>query len=272
MFERSFLQCIIISMKHLGHYLLLLITTAAWSSNYEPDFPDQGFLSKDMNHKMDPSLDYSRFMGRVTDKDDSGRIFKIKVENNNAKFFRAADVVYFRVQGFDKGERCKSFVKNVEDYYFTVYVENLNPCWNEKEYFKRGTILQFESEVLSSRVFEAMKYRELLVKRKEDFLRQLNGINNFLWTFDQQKVKVAADYDERIVEMQKARQKALDDLIQMKQEQMNIQTELMRKLNELDGSLKYYQIERQELLTDRWNMDHDAGLPVGHRPQELKVE
>ena len=266
-------------MKRLGHVLLgslfigtCIFSSLAISSNYEPDFPQEGFLSKDMDHKMDPAIDYSRFVGRVTDKDDSGRIFKIKVENNNAKFFRSADVVYFRVQGFEKRDRCKSFVKNVEDFYFTVYVENLNPCWSEKEYFKRGTILQFESNVLSTRVFEAMKYREMLVNRKNDFLKQLNGINNFLWTFDQQKVKVAADYDQRIVEMQKARQKALDDLIQMKQEQMNVQTELMRKLNELDGSLKYYQIERQELISDRWNMDHDAGLPVGHRPQELKVE
>ncbi len=126
--------------------------------------------------------------------------------------------------------------------------------------------------MLEGRVFEATKYRELLILRKDDFLKQLNGINHFLWTFDQQKVKVAADYDQRIVEMQKARQKALDDLIQYKQEQLVLQAELMGKLNELDAALKFYQVERRELLTDRWNMDHDMALPVGQRPQDPKKE
>jgi hypothetical protein len=262
-------------MKLVGHILLsytLFFTAQVWAVGAEPDFPDTGYVSTDMNHAMDPGIDYSKFTGRVSDKDDSGRIFKVKVENNNAKFFRSADVVYFNVQGKEKRSKCKGFVKNVEDFYFTIYVENLDPCWNKEGYFRRGTVLLFHSKVLASRVFEAMKYRELLVMRKEDFLKQLNSINTFLWTFDQQKVKVAADYDQRIVEMQKARQKALDDLIQFKQEQMNVQTELQKKLNELDASLKFYQVERQELLTDRWNMDHDAALPVGHRPQDLKKE
>ena len=83
---------------------------------------------------------------------------------------------------------------------------------------------------------------------------------------------MAADYDARIVEMQRARQKALDDLIQQKQEQLLVQGELMKRLNEMDASLKFYQIERRELLTDRWNLDHDQALPVGQRPQELKKE
>jgi hypothetical protein len=44
----------------------------------------------------------------------------------------------------------------------------------------------------------------------------------------------------------------------------------MKKLNELDESLLFYRVERQELMTDRWNMDHDSGLPFGQRPQDMK--
>jgi len=36
---------------------------------------------------IDPNVDYERFSGRVTDKDDDSRVMKIKVENNNTKFF-----------------------------------------------------------------------------------------------------------------------------------------------------------------------------------------
>ncbi len=261
-------------MKLVGHLLfviLLALPLLAWGTIAEPDLPNDGVVSADMNHAMDTHINYAEFTGRVSDKDDAGRIFKVHVENNNSKFFRAGDSLYFRVQGKEDDQRCKGFVRNVEDNYFSMHVENLSPCWKEG-YFRRGTVLNFDSKVLEGRVFEAMKYRELLIIRKDDFLKQLNGINNFLWTFDQQKVKVAANYDEQILEMQRAKQKALDDLIQQKQEQLTLQTELMRRLTEMDASLKYYQVERRELLTDRWNLDHDQALPVGQRPQDLKKE
>jgi hypothetical protein len=263
---------IIKSMKLVGHLLLLFISLIdAHAIITEPKLPNEGVLSADVNHGINPALNYGKFTGRVSDKDDASRIFKVHVENNNSKFFRAGDNVYFRVQGREQRRNCKAFVRNVEDNYFSMFVENLEPCW-EAGYFRRGTILVFDSKVLEERVFEASKYREMLILRKDDFLKQLNGINHFLWTFDQQKVKVAADYDAQILEMQRARQRALDDLIQQKQEQLTLQAELMRRLNELDESLKFYRVERQELLTDRWNMDHDSALPVGQRPQELKKE
>jgi len=262
-------------MKLLGHLLLaqIVLLPSAHALLAEPSLPKPGVVSPDVNHAMDPAIDYGQFTGRVSDKDDRGRVFKVRTENNNSKFFRAGDVVYFRVQGREDHDQCKGFVRSVEDYYFSMHVEDLNPCWEEKAgYFRRGMVLVFNSDVLRARVFEASKYRDVLLLKKEDFLRQLSGINNFLWTFDQQKVKVAADYDAQILELQRARQRAIDDMILQKQEKLTLQSELMKKLTEMDASLRFYQVERQELLTDRWNLDHDQGLPVGQRPQEPRKE
>jgi hypothetical protein len=259
-------------MKLVGQMTLLAVCLTmlnARAVSPEPDFPAAGVLARDTNHDMDPAIDYGVFTGRVSDKDDTGRIFKVQVENNNSKFFRAGDTLFFRVQNRD-GERCKAFVRTVEDHFFAMHVDNLASCW--EGYFRRGTVLSFESPVLSQRVFEAAKYRETLILRKDDHLRQLNAINHFLWTFDQQKVKVAADFDSRMLELQVAKQRALDDLIHQKQEQSVLQGELMKRLNETDEALKFYRVERRELLTDRWNLDHDAGVPVGQRPQEIKKE
>ena len=235
-----------------------------------PSYPKEGFLEADNRGQINPEIDYERFSGRVSDKDDSSRIFKIKVENNNAKFFRAGDLVLFKVNLQDRRDYCKAFVRNVEDFHFTVYVESLAPCYSSEKYFLRGTVLNFFSKALGIRVFEATKYREQLIVRKEDFLKQLNDINHFLWTFDQQKVKTAAHYDEEINRLVREKRKALDDMISLKQERLNLQNELMGKLSELDESLKFYRVERQELITDRWNSDHDAGLPFGQRPQAIK--
>ncbi len=237
-----------------------------------PNLPSDGVVEPDVGGGMNPAVDYEHFSGRVSDKDDSSSILKIQVENNNTKFFRAGDEVLFKVNLKDKKDYCRAFVKTVEDFYFTIFVESLKPCYSEDDYFRRGTVLNFKSRSLAYRLFDATKFREQLILRKEDFLKQLNGINNFIWTFDQQKVKTAAGYDEQINRLQREKRKALDELITLKQERLILQNELMKKLNELDETLKFYRVERQEYLTDRWNMDHDLGLPVGQRPQEIRKE
>ena len=250
--------------------MLKLAIPSAMGITIIPNLPNEGVLDPENRGAIDPNVDYERFSGRVTDKDDSARVFKVKVENNNSKFFRAGDLVLFKVNLQEKREYCKAFVRNVEDFHFTMYVESLGPCYSTSEYFRRGTVLNFYSKQLALRVFEATKYREQLVLRKDDFLKQLNDINHFLWTFDQEKVKTATDYDEKINELQREKRKALDDLISLKQERLILQNALMKKLTELDESLLFYRVERQELLTDRWQLDHDQGLPVGQRPQEMK--
>lgn len=263
-------------MKTFGHSLqaLFLVMTlgihTAQGVTIVPNLPGDGVLAPDNRAAIDPNVDYERFSGRVSDKDDSERIFKVHVENNNTKFFRAGDPVLFKVNLKPNKEYCKGFVRNVEDFHFTIYVESLAPCYSADDYFRRGTVLNFYSKQLALRVFEASKYREQLIVRKDDFLKQLNDINHFIWTFDQQKVKTAADYDQRINQLQREKRKALDDLITLKQERLVLQNELMKKLNELDESLLFYRVERQELMTDRWQLDHDQGLPVGQRPQDMK--
>ena len=250
--------------------LLILSLGTSNATVMVPNLPSEGVLGPENRNAMDPNVDYERFSGRVSDKDDSSKIFKISVENNNTKFFRSGDEVLFKVNLKDSNPYCKGFVRAVEDFHFTIFVESLSPCFASVEYFRRGTVLNFYSKVLGLRVFEATKYREQLIVRKEDFLKQLNDINHFLWTFDQQKVKSAADYDEQINRLHREKRKALDDMISLKQERLVLQNELMKKLNELDDSLLFYRVERQELMTDRWESDHDQGLPVGHRPQAIK--
>lgn len=259
-------------MRKFGHFCLgiFLCLSTANAVVVVPNLPNEGVLGPDNRGAIDPNVDYERFTGRVSDKDDSGRIFKVNVENNNSKFFRAGDLVQFKVNMKENRDYCKGYVRNVEDFHFTMYVESLAPCYSSTDYFKRGTILNFFSKTLAVRVFEASKYREQLILRKEDFLKQLNDINHFLWTFDQQKVKTAADYDEQINRLQREKRKALDDMITLKQERLVLQNELMKKLTELDESLIFYRVERQELMTDRWNLDHDQSLPFGQRPQPLK--
>ncbi len=260
-------------MSRFGELLfsiLLVFSLSASSTILTPVFPDQGVITPQNNSFLDPNADYSRFMGRVTDKSDNGKILKVQVENNNTKFLKAGDIIYFKVNNQDMGRFCKASVRTVEDFYFSVHVQDFSNCWKKERYFPRGMQLNFKTRKLANRVFEASKYRELLILRKESFLKQLNGINHFLWTFNQQRLKAVEAYDERINQLRREKQLALDNLIYKKQESILLQTELVKKLDSLDESLDHYKIERQEYLTDRWHMDHEQDLPVLRRPQRIK--
>ncbi len=254
----------------MGIGLFSLSLGSCFAVQAVPDFPDKGLVDPPNNAFIDPKVDYEKFMGRVTDKDKSGRILKVKVENNNTKFFKAGDSVYFTVNQHESNIPCRASVRNTEDFYFVIYVQDFDSCWPSGKYFPRGMQLNFESNELATRVFEASKYREILLLRKDGFLNQLNNINHFLWTYDQQKMKTAADYDEQINALRRKKQLAIDNLLETKQENLLLQVELQKKLDGLDESLKHYRVERQEYMLDRWNMDHDLGHGFPQRPMELK--
>jgi len=258
-------------MKWFCHILFLIIALPSYATLLTPKFPDEGVTAPDNNNFIDPRVDYSKFMGRVTDKDSkTGRIVKVKVEINNTKFFKAGDIVYFRVNRHDSELPCRASIKSIEDFYFVMYVTDYDQCWGRDKYFPRGLMLNFKSNVLSQRVFEASKYRETLIERKEGFLKQLSNINHFLWTYDQQRMQTASSFDERINKLKREKQLAIDNLLQTKQENLLLQVELMKKLDNIDESMDHYRVERGEYLTDRWNMDHDLGTTFPQRPPELK--
>ncbi len=258
-------------MKYFGELILFaLLTQLGHATILTPDLGEVDTMGRPNNSFIDPKVDYSRFQGRVSDKDKTGRVLKVQVQNNNSKFLKAGDTVYFKVNNHENKRFCKASIRAVEDFYFSIYVQNFKGCWGSSRYFPRGTTLNFKADLLATRVLEGSEYRKILLKRKEGFLSQLNGLNNFLWTYDQQKLKVAIDYDRRVNEILREKQLALDNLIGKKQETLRLQSVLATKLDSLDGSLKHYKVERQEYLLDRWNMDHDQGLPFGQRPLRVK--
>lgn len=219
----------------------------------------------------DGGRDYSRFSGRVSDRDNSGTILKISSENQNIRFFRAGDALSFRLESSPKSGAtpCQANVRGVEKEHFVVFVKDLTPCFGNENYFRRGAVLIIDSDDLAKRVEEASRYRVVLLKRRRDFFEQLNSINQFVWSYDQQRVLVAAEYDKEILALQKAKEDALTMLVSKKQDQIRLQGELASKLDELDRDLDFYRIRKDEMMVDRWHEDHDLGLPLGRRPQDL---
>jgi hypothetical protein len=218
---------------------------------------------------FDTTRNYGAFTGRVTDRDINTNILKVSSENGNIKFFRAGDLVQFKVVKVGRG-LCEGYVRSVENGYFVIYLKDIFPCFGSKRYFRRGTLLAFNSRRLENRVGDASQYRVVLLKRKQDFFKQLNNVNHFLWSFDQQKVLTAAEYDKKIIILNKAKENALELLIHKKQDKIRLQKELVFRLNSVEKDLLFYRIDNNELLVDRWHLDHDLGLPVGKRPQKSR--
>lgn len=218
----------------------------------------------------DPQFDYAHFSGRVTDRDKTANVVKVSSENRNVKFFRAGDLVEFKVQSTPDTDYCQGFVRSIEEHYFVMYVKDLFPCYSKDDYFRRGTVLIMQSDRLAQRVREASVYRASLLYKKKDFMSQLNGINGDIWNFEEQKIQVASDYDRRIAEIEKEKIKALDELLTRRNDQIKLQRELAYRLDNIDKELDFYRVEKEELLIDRWHLDKDLGYPVYDRPEEIR--
>jgi hypothetical protein len=219
----------------------------------------------------DTKYDYDSFSGRVTDRDTTTSIVKISSENKNVKFFRAGDMVEFKFQNNKDGDYCQGFVRSIEPDYFVMYTKDLFPCFPKEEYFRRGTALIMRSEKLGQRVREASVYRASLINKKKDFMGQLNGINGDVWNFEERKIQVAAEFDQKIVQIEKDKIKALDDLLSRKNDQIKLQRELAYRLDTIDKELDFYRIEKPDLMFDRWHLDHDLGYPVYERPEAIRA-
>ena len=230
-------------------------------------------LQKKLKDKLeslfDPNLDYKKFSGRMTDRDKVGDILKVFTENKNIKFFRPGDPLEFRLPN-QSDSLCRGFIKIVEKDYLTLYVKNLFSCFKKGEYMRRGSQMVFYAPVLEERIKDAGLYRVILLRKKEEYWNQLRKMNQFIWNYDQRKIKVSADYDKRIVALENKKRKELDILLGKKRDQVLLQKEIVKKIEMLDSDLDFYIIDQYEPELDRWHLDHDLGLPVGKKPQKKK--
>lgn len=227
-------------------------------------------LEVGMDSFYDPNVDYSSFSGRITDRDETMSIVKVTSENKNIKFFRAGDLINFRVGTADSESMCQGYVRSIEPDYFVMYIKDLTACYAKDDYFRRGTVLVMNSLKLSERVREASIYRASLLEKKKNFLSQLNNINNGIWNFEERKVKLAAEYDKKIAELEKEKLKALDDLVSRKNDELRLQRELAYRLDNIDFEVDYYRVEKIDNMIDRWHLDHDLGYPVYDRPESVR--
>jgi hypothetical protein len=235
-------------------------------------FPNEGIVNKiteDHDSFYDPTINYAYFAGRISDRDVQGNIYKIQSENNNIKYFRAGDGLELKERLRPKDLPCRAYVQGVEEFYLVVHIPNMEVCRGNKGAFRIGSQLDGTSDVLKERILYASQFRLILLRQKKDLLKQFSGVNEFLWTFKEEEIKVAAFYDKKILVIQEQKKKGLDDLLSKRKEYINLQKELASRMHFLDESLHFYRIERQEFFYDRWHLDHDLGLPMySHPPKD----
>ena len=93
-------------------------------------------LVLDADSFYDPAVDYSSFSGRVTDRDATAAIVKVSSESKNVRFFRAGDLVQFKVQSQKDSDYCDGYVRSIEENYFVMFTKDLEPCFPQEDYFR----------------------------------------------------------------------------------------------------------------------------------------
>ena len=227
-------------------------------------------LKIDTDSFYDQTFDYSHFSGRVTDRDATGSIIKVSSETKNVRFFHAGDPIEFKIQAQKSSDFCQGYIRSIEENYFVMFVKDIEPCFHNNDYFRRGTALIMHSEKLSQRIKDASIYRASLINKKKDYMEQLNRLNQSIWTFEERKIQLAADYDRKILEIEKEKQKSVGELLDKKNDEIRIQRELIARLDSIDHEFDFYRVDKEQLLFDRWHLDHDLGPPVYDKPEEVR--
>lgn len=242
-----------------------LLATALTLTN----LPDHGVLSPDYDGFLDPKIDYSKTVGRISDIDQDKKIFKIKVENDFTRFLKPGDPVNIKVLKLSE-DSCLSHVVATELQYFTVQAVDVTPCWGKGEYLRRGLVLEISSDVLLLRVQQASAYRKELLLKRAAYLKQLSEVNNFFWNFNMNKEKLRQDYDQKLNQLKNEKIEAMNNFNAEQAAKTKEQGELMQELNQLDELLKYYRIDRTEILTDKFHADYDTSAPVDQRARVVQ--
>ena len=124
--------------------------------------------------------------------------------------------------------------------------------------------------MLKKRIVDASVFREVLIKRKNDYVKQLREVNNFLLNFKQYKISEIAKIEQAIISLEEKKLTKLSALSSKRKDYIHLQREINFRLDKLDEDIENYRLERVELLRDRWARDHDLGKPVNNRPQDVK--
>ena len=123
-------------------------------------------LSVQSNFAME---DYSHFYGRVTDVSEDRKVLRVNTENKNIKLFRAGDVLHFKLTKSRNNESCVGYVRDIDGDYLVYSVTSFAACSIDGDSLRVGTLIKLESKQLSERISDALVFREVLQKRKDDF-------------------------------------------------------------------------------------------------------
>lgn len=233
-----------------------------WAFNFD------GIALSSVNKKT--SDKYSEFYARLTDRNKSSEILKFNTENPNVKLFQAGDQLKIFIASRLEGPSCIGYVRDIEGQYIVVSLKNVEHCWDEFGGLRRGAMVKIESQMLSKRIIDASVFRDVLIKRKSDYLQQLKEVNKFLLNFKQFKLEEIAKIEKEIISLEEKKLIKVSALMAKRKDFIYLQRELNFRLDKLDEDIENYRLERVELLRDRWAKDQDLGRPYSNRPQEIK--
>jgi len=244
-------------------FLLFLHIGQVFATAYSPNLPDHGVMTADRNGFLDPNVDYSQTYGRVSDYDPALRIFKFKVENDYTRFLKPGDAIYIKPMRVGKGNQsCLARIQKTEPFYFVAEMDQWSQCLRSANDVRRGMVVLIYGDILEARVKQASKLREEILLKKDSYLKQLADANNFTWNFDLEREKLLNDFDQRLQALKNEKVNSIEALNRKKVDTTQVQGELMSEIHSLEELLKFYRLDRREILKDRFHTDYDTSAPV----------
>ena len=203
-----------------------------------------------------------RFIGRVTDFNDNNRTLKVFSRNKNIKLLRSGDGVKFK-RAEPKARYCSGSVRNVEEKdYMVIYATDLTNCKQNGLRLRRGDRFFFHSLDLAKRVYNARDQQKELTAKRKILFQQLEEINNFIWFFKEEKLKVKSHYQKKMAAVYKAEERAMARLQDKRRDSILLQKELKRRIDKLGRDIEFHTTRQKGPMDDSWTAEVDFSLPI----------
>jgi hypothetical protein len=195
----------------------------------------------------------SHFTGLISRMNPSARLFRIRTDFANIKFFNRKDRIEFWSDSYPE-QRCDGLVEGRTNDYLLIKVHQFENCIR-KVHFTTGSYLHFESPDLAQTVKMANELVQILQKKriamqvkKERHQKELTG---HVEKVDAVNKRYEILRQKLEIEWQKELSSLEEDKAHIFMEFKNAEA----RVNEIDTKIESYRIEDHNLKLDRWSLD-----------------
>ncbi len=196
------------------------------------------------------------FVTKVKDANKKTKVLLLDSKNQNIKFFKRNDEVYFYNE-LNPSFKCRGIVMKGTYSQLTLKVDEYGKC-SKYVGMVKGSYLKVQSRDLGINLKMAEEVVDILLKKRMILKSKIYRLENQIRTQDQRKQILNSEYEAKMASLKLEWKDAIDKLgldDQDAEKEINLSK---MKLQDIDSKLKLYNVQDQKIERSKWSLKYDV--------------